>query len=153
MWHIANSKNQKWYALDHHVQVFNSDLTLFGSFGKKGTGKGQFYSPCSLACDPDGRVFVADSGNNRVQVFTAEGKFLQFFTKCHEMIWPHSITIDTRGIVYVAEHCRISVFTSTGHLQKSFEINRHYPLSLAVDRSGVLYVCDVLNDCVLLMRL
>lgn len=146
-----NSKNHKWYALDHHVQVFNSDLTLAGSFGKEGSSKGEFSSPCSIACDPTGRVYVADGGNNRVQVFTAEGEFLQFFTERYEMIWPHSIAIDARGIVYVSEHSCISVFTSKGHLQKSFEVRRHYPLSLAADKSGILYVCDVSNDCVFLM--
>ena len=61
------------------VQVLNSDLTFSNTFGKKGSGKGQFDSPWGIACDSTGKVYVADTGNHRIQVFTAEGKFLMMF--------------------------------------------------------------------------
>ena len=54
-----------------HVKVL-TDLTFSSTFGKPGNGKGQFSSPC-------GRVYVADYSNNRIQVFTAEGRFLRMF--------------------------------------------------------------------------
>ncbi|MCG3180230.1 MAG: hypothetical protein BIFFINMI_02588 [Phycisphaerae bacterium] len=42
-----------------------------------GTGEGQFRTPAWVTCDAQGRVYVADNGNDRIQVFTADGKFLK----------------------------------------------------------------------------
>ena len=54
--------------------------------------KGQFKYPRSIACDSTGNVYVTDSYNNRIQVFTAGGKFLRMFGRyCEvggELNWP-----------------------------------------------------------------
>lgn len=55
-------------------------LTKDGKFvkqwGKMGSGAGEFRTPHSLAFDDKGRLFVADRGNVRIQVFDQEGKFI-----------------------------------------------------------------------------
>ncbi|MDD4889437.1 MAG: SMP-30/gluconolactonase/LRE family protein, partial [Phycisphaerae bacterium] len=45
--------------------------------GEPGSGPDQLYSPTSVACDAQGNVYVADSGNNRVQVFSPDGKLVE----------------------------------------------------------------------------
>src|SRR5262249_4070241 len=45
-------------------------------WGKSGTGNGEFNYPGGLAAGRDGRLYVADQTNRRVQVFDAEGKFV-----------------------------------------------------------------------------
>ena len=57
---------------NNDIQVLNSDLTFFDSF--EGQGSNKLSSPCSVACDSTGRVYVADWDNSRVQVFTHEGQ-------------------------------------------------------------------------------
>ena len=57
------------------VQILNSDLTFSSNFGKEGKSRGHFRKPLGIARDSTGKVYVADSGNHRIQVFTAEGKF------------------------------------------------------------------------------
>ena len=42
-----------------------------------GNGPNQLYSPTSVTCDPQGNVYVADCGNNRVQVFSPDGKLVE----------------------------------------------------------------------------
>jgi hypothetical protein len=42
-----------------------------------GSGAGQFKSPVSVATDPQGRVYVADLGNERIQIFAPDGKHLR----------------------------------------------------------------------------
>ena len=42
-------------------------------WGSPGTGDGQFNSPISVAVDAGGYVYVADSGNHRIQKFTGSG--------------------------------------------------------------------------------
>jgi sugar lactone lactonase YvrE len=46
------------------------------SWGKKGSGPGEFDTPHSIALDSKGRLFVADRGNSRIQIFDQDGKFI-----------------------------------------------------------------------------
>jgi DNA-binding beta-propeller fold protein YncE len=48
-------------------------------FGSPGQDDGQFNRPAGIALDAAGHVFVADSGNHRVQVFALNGEFLEAF--------------------------------------------------------------------------
>ncbi|HXJ96764.1 MAG TPA: peptidyl-alpha-hydroxyglycine alpha-amidating lyase family protein [Terriglobia bacterium] len=50
------------------------------SWGEPGGAPGQFNTPHSIAVDAQGRVYVADRGNRRIQVFDGEGKFLRQIT-------------------------------------------------------------------------
>ena len=52
-----------------NVQVFDKDGKFINKFGSKGSNDGQFSRPEDLAIDPQGKVFVADTGNSRIQVF------------------------------------------------------------------------------------
>jgi hypothetical protein len=57
----------------HH---FKPDGTLIHSWGQPGTGKGEFNLPHSVWVHTDSRVFVCDRENERVQIFTPEGEWL-----------------------------------------------------------------------------
>jgi outer membrane protein assembly factor BamB len=46
------------------------------SWGRPGSGEGEFQGPHDIAVAEDGRVYIADAGNHRVQVFTPEGTFV-----------------------------------------------------------------------------
>ncbi len=78
----------------------NSDLTFSSSFGKNGSGEGQFHLPFDIACEKTGKVYVADRDNHRIQVFTAEGKFLRMFGRHGygrgELYCPISIAVVSR---------------------------------------------------------
>jgi DNA-binding beta-propeller fold protein YncE len=50
------------------------------SWGEAGDQPGQFNTPHSIALDAQGRVYVADRGNRRIQVFDGDGKFLRQIT-------------------------------------------------------------------------
>ncbi len=50
-----------------YVSVFNTAGDHVFSFGKKGSGDGDFYGPFCLCLDRDGYVYIADSWNNRVK--------------------------------------------------------------------------------------
>ncbi len=111
------------FKYNHRVHILNSDLTFSSSFGKYGSGKGQFNCPQDIACDRTGKVYVADYYNHRIQVFTVEGKprFLRMFGTRGELHYPTSITIDTSDRVYVGDcNHRRSVFIFEGQFLASF---------------------------------
>lgn len=62
----------------HCVSVFISPRgkKLF-SFGRKGSGVGEFISPNGIALDGEGNVIIADPDRHRIQKFTVNGRFLQ----------------------------------------------------------------------------
>ena len=58
------------------IVKFTKDGKLIKSWGKLGSAPGEFRTPHALAFDSRGRLFVADRGNHRLQIFDQEGKFL-----------------------------------------------------------------------------
>jgi sugar lactone lactonase YvrE len=80
---VITAPNGDIFVADGHGGNTNARIVKFdknGKFiktwGKKGTGPGEFDIPHSLAMDSKGRLFVADRNNNRLQIFDQDGKFL-----------------------------------------------------------------------------
>jgi len=59
------------------IVKFTRDGKYVKAWGKLGSGPGEFRTPHALALDSRGRLFVADRGNHRIQIFDQEGKFLE----------------------------------------------------------------------------
>ena len=82
------------------VHRFTRDGKLVTSWGTPGAGEGQFHLPHSIAFDGDGKLYVADRSNKRIQIFTPEGKFLGMWTG---MGGPNDISRGKDGNYYIAE--------------------------------------------------
>ena len=82
------------------VHRFTRDGRLVKSWGTPGNGEGQFHLPHSIAFDDDGKLYVADRSNKRIQIFTPEGDFLGQWTG---MGGPNDITRGKDGNFYIAE--------------------------------------------------
>ena len=114
---------------------------LFESkWGAAGAGAGQFSSPAGLATDSAGNIYVADTGNHRIQKFSTAGAFLATWgwgvddgsgafqvctTTCEagiagfgagQLAAPGGLAIDSSDNVYVADtnNNRMQKFTSAG---------------------------------------
>ena len=82
-------------------------MTFSSSFGSCGSGDGQLNYPLDVEFDCIGNVYVADSEDHSIQVFTAEEKFLRKFGKGSgdgELNFPSSVSIDSDDIVYMTEY-------------------------------------------------
>jgi hypothetical protein len=64
---------------DHAVSVYTKDMEFVRRIGRIGNGPGELMRPSAVDIEPDGSVWVADEGNNRVQKFDADGRFLSMF--------------------------------------------------------------------------
>ena len=62
--------------LDMRVMKFDAHGKFIKAWGKPGTKPGEFNNPHALALDGQGRLYVADRYNNRIQIFTQDGKFI-----------------------------------------------------------------------------
>jgi DNA-binding beta-propeller fold protein YncE len=82
------------------VHRFTNDGKLVTSWGTPGHAEGQFHLPHSIAIDPDGKLYVADRANRRIQIFTPEGAFLGQWTG---MGGPNDITRAKDGTFVIAE--------------------------------------------------
>ena len=117
-------------------------------FGEQGSRNGQLLSPKGLTVETKtGRVFIADTNNHRVQVFT-KGKYSFKFgkegTSSGCLTLPSAVALHLDQVfVGDAANC-VSVFTTKG--QYLFNVGASCGVddieSLFVDRSGVLYICD-----------
>jgi sugar lactone lactonase YvrE len=70
------------------------------SWGGRGSEPGQFNQPHSLAMDSQGRLFVADRGNNRIQIFDQDGNFIDQWYQFSRLSGIH---IDANDILYGAD--------------------------------------------------
>jgi peptidylglycine monooxygenase len=125
------------------VHLFSQDGTYVSSFGSPGSGPGQFRVPHSIRIANDGRVFVCDRENHRVQVFTAAGEYIDQWT---DFKFPMGIHIDSNQVVYVTDQVpRVSIFNLDGELLargRTFE-NGH---NVYTDSQGSIYAVDTANQ-------
>jgi sugar lactone lactonase YvrE len=82
------------------VLKFTPDGTLITSFGRKGSAPGEFNVPHALAMDSQGRLFVGDRANNRIQIFDQDGTFLEAWGQFSR---PSGLFIDKQDMLYAAD--------------------------------------------------
>jgi sugar lactone lactonase YvrE len=90
------------YGAGHNARVikFAPDGRFIKQWGEHGKGPGQFEMPHCLALDSQGRLYVGDRGNDRIQIFTQDGTYLGQLTQFGR---PSGIFIDRNDVLYVTD--------------------------------------------------
>ncbi|MFL5908641.1 MAG: hypothetical protein ACJ75Z_13725 [Solirubrobacterales bacterium] len=122
--------------------VFGFDST----FGGTGAGNGKFSHPQSADVDSMGAVYVADTGNARVEKFDAAGNFASALTTTG-VFSPQDVAVDGLGNVYASSPHRVVVWNAFG-VQIGDWVPAGTAYGIAVDGSGNVYVSDVLNSSI-----
>ncbi len=127
-----DEENRLLYVTDAEqdlVLVYDADaphkfIRYIGKPGTKhtSTASGEFSKPTGVAVDKDSNVYVADTWNNRIETFDADGNFIRTFGRAGDgpgyFARPKGIAIDTDGHLWVVDQVqdRVQVFTPEGRL-------------------------------------
>ena len=140
------------------VSVFSPSGEKLRSFGKHGSGQGEFQVPCGVAVDGEGNILVVDGNNHRIQKFTAEGQFLAAVgtrgSGPLQFSSPRGIAYNAKNrMVYVTDYGnnRVQVVNSDLTFSSTFGKNGsgkgqfNSPCGIACDSTGKVYVADTWN--------
>jgi DNA-binding beta-propeller fold protein YncE len=135
------------------VVKFSKDGKFIKDIVERGSGPGQVWQPHSIAIDSQGRLFIADRSNNRVEIFDQDGNFIDIWRQFSR---PSGIYIDKKtDTIYVSDSessaenhpgwprgIRIGS-TKTGAV--NFFISGTAPEGVGADAEGNVYGCLVRN--------
>jgi DNA-binding beta-propeller fold protein YncE len=124
------------------IVKYSKDGKFAGWWGGKGTEPGKFDEPHSIAIDPDGRLYVGDRRNKRVQVFDQKGKFLTQWTHLSTP-WGVFVKGDRLYVVDGTEaNCLLIVSTKDGRILERVDGLRN-PTAVTVDANDAIYIGEV----------
>lgn len=167
-WGVAVAPGGNVYVADtwnHRVQEFTRDgqfVRAWGSSdGKPASGDGMFFGPRAIAFDPQGNLWVTDTGNKRLEEFDQNGRYLAQFGQAGSGLGqfnePVGLAIDHAGNFYVADAWNqriqklapdlrpITAWSVAGWEDHSV-LDKPY---LALDTAGNVWVTDPANNRVL----
>ena len=143
---------------EHRLHKLTFDGVCVQSVGssKSGSGQLQFNYPRGItAHPPTGLVFVADIGNNRIQVFNSDLTYAHSITLHGDKQFdlPYDVSLDSDGCVYVAEygnHCITKLTTTEEYITRfgsegSSPGQLYSPYSLTIN-NNLVYVSEFGND-------
>ena len=127
----------------HRIHKLTTGGEFLGTFGVNGSGIGQFNYPHDVQISPDGKVYVVDTGNDRIQVFHPDWTISHVIdgkvSNDGSFSSPRSIAFDLLGNVHVTGYtsCSLTVFTPSGQFVQQYD-KTHTSLlqGIAIDPSG-----------------
>ncbi len=143
------------YGGHDRVQKFTREGAYLLEFGSFGTAPGEFQRPAGIVWNA-GRIYVTDAVNNRVLVFTDEGKFKNLLGSGKKPLafdLPYDITLGGDGALYVIEYGagQLSKVGTDGRLLAQYgstgsgEAEFGTPWGLCIDAKNRLFIADTKN--------
>lgn len=134
----------------HVVRKFSESgelLLTLGTLDESGEDNTHLNAPTDMVISKAGDVFVSDGyGNNRIVHFDKKGKFVKTWgsmgVEAGQLSQPHSIAMDSRGLLYVAErnNGRIQVFNQAGESLAQWR-NLINPWGIYINSKDEVFVC------------
>ncbi len=161
-YYIQISNDRKLYVTDsrkNRVFVFDHTGKYIFSFGKSGSGPGQFDNPVGICIYKNERIFVSDYLNRRVGIFDIKGNFIKFFygksiKEDDRFKLTGGVAVNDNGELFVVDFDghRIFKFDTAGNFKKVFgkkgssNGELYNPTGITISLDGFLYITDKKND-------
>lgn len=150
------------YGFNDRIQKFTKDGKFLASFGKSGIEPGNLQRASDMVWI-NGKLYVADAVNNRVQIFDDTGKFLEIMKSEGKEIpfyLPYDIDLAPDGTLWTIEYanCRLTQTTMNGKILGHFgragtELDSfRNPWGLGIDDKGTIYVADTANRRIIVLK-
>jgi hypothetical protein len=152
---LAISPSGELYVSDgyggHRVHKFSADGELLLSWGKQGTGPGEFALLHNIWVDERERVLICDRENDRIQLFNSDGDFLEEWTDLSSPgdVWIHE---DHIYCIEQGPHGGVSIWTLDGDVVSRWKIDEEPGKGsitdghgITVDSEGSIYVTEIGN--------
>ncbi|MEE2791540.1 MAG: peptidyl-alpha-hydroxyglycine alpha-amidating lyase family protein [Acidobacteriota bacterium] len=123
-------------ATNARIVRYSADGTFIRSWGRHGFGPNELEGPHGLAMDSQGRLFVADRTNNRIQIFNQNGTLLDSWTQFGR---PSGLFIDQGDLLYVADSESRDNEGGYGH---NPQVRRGIRIGSAVDGTVTAFIPD-----------
>jgi peptidylamidoglycolate lyase len=104
------------------VAKFSARGEFMSDWGTKGSGPGEFRLPHGIDIDARGRVYVADRGNARIQIFDENGKFLHQW-KSEDLGRPWGLDVAPDGYLYVVDGGDLLAEPSTRERNRALKLD------------------------------
>ena len=148
----------------HDIKVFDDEGRLVNLIGRRGEAPGEFNFPVYLAF-ARGELYVTDTMNSRIQVFSADGDVLQrqFGSRglyVGNLVRPKGVAVDHEGNVYVIEsyYDHLLVFDRLGRFLMAIggtgtDTGKFFlPAGVWTDSRGRIFVADMFNGRVMVFQ-
>ncbi len=171
---LAVRDNYLYVTTRRGVMIGDLDGRLLTTFGKWGKAPGEFDLPGGIVVGDDGKIYVADSLNYRVQALTKDGKpiwqygkplpesgAIQYRGSDRKFGLPASIALDQNGHLYVVDGLSSEIVVleanSGKYVRTIGDIGQddgffYYPDGIAYAGGGTLVIADKFNDRVQVFR-
>jgi sugar lactone lactonase YvrE len=148
----------------HQIVVCGLDGKHQFTFGKRGTGPGEFNFPTHISVDGQRRIYVTDSLNCRIQIFDADGHFLRAFGSAGDgpgcFSRPKGVAVDGDGHVYVVDGVfnNVQIFDEQGRLlldwggAGSAAGEFCLPNAIVINAKNEIFVADAFNHRIQMFR-
>jgi len=106
----------------HSVVVFDKEGNMCHTFGQYGSEPRDFDHPYFVTVDKDKQIYVSDSGNSSIKLFTFEGKLLRFYAQSdfklsnEVFVTLNGICVDSEGNILVTCNTGIYILLKNGRL-------------------------------------
>jgi DNA-binding beta-propeller fold protein YncE len=151
---IAVAADGSFYiVLRNNLLRVDTEGKVLQRWGGKGNGIGEFEDPYALAIASNGKIYVADSNNHRIQVFNEDGTpYIQWGSYGKpdnsdqaegKFCSPQGIALDSHDNAYVSDTCnqRMQKFDTNGNFLRQWS-RFDYPVGMDVNRNDEVYVVD-----------
>jgi DNA-binding beta-propeller fold protein YncE len=135
------------------VVRLKADGSYVSQWGRKGKAESEFAAAHGIAIDSANRIYVADRGNNRVQVFSPDGKFVAAWTDFGNpfgVLVVGDVLLVSDGDVHRISHLRLADGKITAQWGNPELLQ--LPHLMAVSPQGRLYVAEVNGNRVQIFR-